>query len=388
MKHKTLRTAIHLTLLICAASLMTVSLRAQEKSTRNTWAWNNSDNGRKIEVKVENKVEFNDDYSDVAAIPADGALRIYDSRGPRTIRLAITRGSAGELRRDYSIDGQSRSFDAEGQRWLRAVLLQAVREGGLDATDRAARILKQQGTRGLVEEITYLKGDYVRRIYFGVLLSAPGVSTADLESALRNASNTIKGDYERAQLLLQVARVFLANRNLLPAYFDAVNKTGTPYEHARVLSGALKRDELSKEALSAIAQSAATIDSDYEKANLLVMGAERYQASLSLRMDWLHAARTIASDHEHHRALSGALRPNEISVEALSDLVQSAARIQSDYEKASFLIEALGHYRSDARLRAAFLETARTIGSEYERGRVQKQFEKAISEFEGKSNKG
>jgi hypothetical protein len=386
MRNAILRTASKSSLLILAALLLTASAQSQEKAARNTWKWNNSENGRRIEVTIENKVEFNDDYSDVAAIPGDGALRIYDSRGSRAIRLAITRGSTGELRRDYSIDGQTRSFDAEGQTWLRAVLMQAVREGGLDASDRAARILKQQGTRGLVEEIGYLKGDYVRRIYFAVLLSAPRVSPQDLESALRNASNTIKGDYERAQLLLQVANVFLVNQNLLPAYFDAVNKIAAPYEHARVLGGALKREALSKEALSAIAQSAATVDSDYEKANVLVMGAERYQASLSLRMDWLHAARTIASDHEHHRALSGALKPSEISVEALSDLVQSAARIQSDYEKASFLIEALGHYRSDARLRAAFLETARTIGSEYERGRVQKRLEKAISEVEGKSS--
>ena len=171
---------------------------SQEKPTRSNWTWNNSDDGRKIEVKVENKVDFNDDYSDVSTVADDGALRIYDSRGPRTFRLVVTRGAGGELRRDYSVDGQSRSFDAEGRVWLRGVLLQAVREGGLDARNRVQRILKQRGTRGLIEEIAYLKGDYVRRIYFEALLQAPGVSTQDLKSALHNASTTIKSDYERS----------------------------------------------------------------------------------------------------------------------------------------------------------------------------------------------
>lgn len=357
--------------------LLTPSSHSQEKSGRSTWTWNNSDDGRKIEVKVENKVEFNDDYTDVAAIPGDGALRIFDSRTARTFRLVITRDSAGELRRDYSVDGRGRSFDAEGQSWLRTVLLQAVREGGLDARTRAQRILKQRGASGLTEEITYLKGDYVRRIYFEELLQAPAVSTKDLKTAIHNASNSIVSDYERAQMLVQIAPVFLADKNLTADYFDAISRIKLDYEHARVLSGALKQTRLSKDALIAIAQSAASIESDYEKASLLIKGADRYQGDLSSRMEWLHAVRTIGSDYEHHRVLSGALKPNVISIEALSDLVRSAARMRSDYEKASFLIEAMSLYRGDAQLRAAFLETARTIGSEYERGRVQKRFEKA-----------
>jgi len=357
--------------------LMTPSSRSQEKSDRNTWTWINADDRKKIEVKVENKVEFNEDYSDVSAIPGDGALRIHDSRGAHTFRLVIARDSAGGIRRDYSVDGQSRTFDAEGQSWLRTVLLQAVREGGLDARTRAQRILKQRGASGLTEEITYLKGDYVRRIYFEELLQAPGVSTKDLKTAIHNASNSIVSDYERAQMLLQVAPVFLGDKNLTADYFGATSRIKSDYEHARVLSGALKQIRLSKDALIAIAQSAASIESDYEKASLLIKGADRYQGDLSSRMEWLHAVRTIGSDYEHHRVLSGALKPNVISIEALSDLVRSAARMHSDYEKASFLIEAVSLYRGDAQLRAAFLETARTIGSEYERGRVQKRFEKA-----------
>jgi bla regulator protein blaR1 len=357
--------------------LITPSLRSQEKSGRNAWTWINADDSKKIEIKVENKVEFNEDYSDVAAIPADGALRVTDSRTARTFRLAITRDSAGELRRDYSVDQRSRSFDAEGQTWLRTVLLQAVREGGLDARTRAQRILKQRGVRGLTEEITYLKGDYVHRIYFEELLQAPGVSTQDLKTAIHNASNSIASDYDRAQMLVQIAPVFLGNKDLVADYFNATSRIKQDYEHARVLAGALKQTRLSKDVLIAIAQSAATIQSDYEKAGLLIKGAERYQGDLSSRMEWLHAVRTIGSDYEHHRVLSGALKPEAISIEALSDLVRSAARMKSDYEKASFLIEAMSLYRGDAQLRAAFVETARTIGSEYERGRVQKRFEKA-----------
>src|SRR5262249_8955496 len=161
MRQTILNTGPHASLAILAVLLLTAPSQSQQKSGHSSWAWNNSDDGRKIEVSVENKVEFTDDYSDGASIPDDGVLRIHDSRGPRTFNLMVTRGPAGDLRRTYTIDNQAHVFDAEGQAWLRRVLLEAVRQGGLDARTRVARILKSRGPRGLIEEIGYLKGDYV-----------------------------------------------------------------------------------------------------------------------------------------------------------------------------------------------------------------------------------
>ena len=376
MRRKFSRTAVQFGLVTLGIALLFALLQAQDKSARSNWTWNNSDGPQKIEVRVENKVEFNEDYSDVAAIPFDGALRIYDSRGSRALRLAITAAPNGELRRDYWVDGKAQTFDAAGRTWLRGVLLEAVRQG-LDARNRVERILRQRGTRGLIEEIAFLKGDYPRRLYFEALLQAKDINNQDLRTALRNASTSISGDYERAQLLIQIAKPILAKRELTADYFEAVGKVDSAYEHGRVLASVLKDDEVSKDVLSHLAQSAARIKSDYEKASFLIKSAESYQGDAGLRAQWLNAVRTIDSDYEHHRALKSALKPNEISAEALADLVTSAARIQSDYEKASFLLEAMNHYRNDAHLRAAFMETARTIGSEYERGRVQKTFDRA-----------
>src|ERR1051325_5401798 len=136
-------------LLLLGVIALVSSLHAQDKTSRNTWTWNNSDDGKKIEVRVENKVDFNDDYSDVASIPGDGELRIYDSRSSaHTFKLVVTAAPNGGLRRDYWVDGQVRSFDAQARAWLRGVLLQAAREGGLDAKNRVERILRQRGTRG------------------------------------------------------------------------------------------------------------------------------------------------------------------------------------------------------------------------------------------------
>lgn len=355
-----------------------VSAQMTESSrSKSTWNWINQDGNQKIEVRVENKVEFNDDYSDVSNIPGDGALRIHDSRGSRTFRLHITRGSAGELKREYSVDGRAREFDAEGRIWLREVLLQAARQGGLDARNRVQRIARARGARGVVEEITHLKGDYVRRIYFEEFLQIPGVGDAELKTALRNASQTIDSDYERAQLLLQVARVFVSKGDLVSEYFAALNRMESDYERRRTLSGVLKREPLSRDALAAMAQSAKAIGSDYEKAVFLIQAGDRYHSDDRLRTDWFNTLRSVESDYEHHRVLSGLLKITALSTNALVDAMESAAQIQSDYEKASFLIEALGRYQSEPRLRTALINAAKTISSDYERGRVQKRLDRA-----------
>src|ERR1044072_4477490 len=135
MRTKFIRMAVQFGSLTLGILLLSSVLQAQDKSNRSTWTWNDSDGPTKIEVKVENKVNFNEDYSDVASIPYDGALRIYDSRGPRARRLVISAAPNGELRRDYWVDDQVRPFDVEARTWFRGVLLEAVRQG-LDAKNR------------------------------------------------------------------------------------------------------------------------------------------------------------------------------------------------------------------------------------------------------------
>jgi hypothetical protein len=365
-----------ITLLMILLSGVATAQITESSSSRSNWTWVNSDDGKKIEVRIENKVEFNEDYSDVANIPGDGALSIYDSRGPHKIRLLVTRGSAGELKRNYFVDGDTRTFDNEARAWLRKVLLEAVRQGGLDARNRVQRIIQQRGARAVAEEITYLKGDYVRRIYFEAFLQASGLSTDDLKTAIRNASQTIDSDYERAQMLLQVAPVFVSKQELVADYFMALNRLQSDYERRRTLSGLLKREQLSRETLSAMAMAAKALGSDYEKAVFLLHSINRYHSDDRLRADWFNAVSTIGSDYEHHRVLSGLLKVPGLSINALVDAMESAMNIQSDYEKASFLIEALNHYQSEARLRTALMNVAKTITSEYERGRVQKRLDR------------
>ncbi|MCA1631989.1 MAG: hypothetical protein LC785_09020 [Acidobacteria bacterium] len=365
--------ALSAALVALVAALPTGGARAQE--SRNTWTWSHSDDNKKLEVKVENKVEFNEDYSDVSDIPSDGALRIVDTRDSSMARrLVVTRGASGELQRDYALNGARREFDAAAREWLRATLLVAARRGGLDARNRVRRILARGGSKAVIQELTHIEGDYARRIYFDEFLKIDNLGDEERHSALVNASQSIKSDYERAQLLLGTAGVYLPKGSLAPAYFEALGRLSSDYERRRVLSVAIKRTDLSREALSAMAPTAAAIGSDYEKATFLSEAARRHQADDRLRAAFFAATNSIGSDYERRRVLNAALKSGELSRDALIDVARSAARMKSDYEKATFLIGAADRYQADERLRAVFLEAVGTIGSDYERSRVQTRF--------------
>jgi hypothetical protein len=296
--------------LFLAGSGSSSSVRAQQSQERSAWTWNNTDDHLKMEVKVEGKVEFNDDYSDVQQIPDDGMLRVREERPGLAKRYVVTRGADGQLRRSFTVNGEARAFDAEAREWVRGMLLVATRQGGLDARTRIRRILQRSGAKGLIEEISQIKGDYARRLYFEELLKVEGLDAAALTDALRGASRQISSDYERAQLLLHVADVYLNRSELLPVYFEAADRIGSDYEHRRVLSAALKQNKLGQEALLKMLKSSSAIKSDYEKATFLIEAAELFAGETRLRPAFLDVVKTINSDHERGRVLSTLAQKN------------------------------------------------------------------------------
>ncbi len=281
---------------------------AQDKS-RSMWTWQHSDDGWRREVKVEGRADFTEDYTDVQSLAADSMVRVEERRDGHTRRYEMRRaGDDGTLRRTYTIDGAPRAVDADGQRWLAGMLLVAVRQGGLDAPTRVARLLSKHGPDGVLAEIAQIEGDYARRTYFDALLKTTNLNANVLQKAMRLAAGLIAGDYERAQLLQHVADTYLRADNLVPVYFDALDHIGSDYERRRVLTTALHNSALSQTARRRLLQSAAALTSDYEKVTLLIAAAPTYQHDRELRTAFDEAVSTIGSDHERGRVRNALAR--------------------------------------------------------------------------------
>jgi hypothetical protein len=286
-----------------AATARALAMQTPKSESRTTSIWSHSDDGVKMEVRAEGKIEFTDDYTDVESISDDGLFQVIDERGGETRKLRVTPGANGVLQRTFTLNGQAREFDAAAAAWLGRILPEAAREGALDAETRARRILQQKGTEGVLEEITRLRSDYARRVYFEALVKEGNLDAGNLELVLRKASKQITSDFEAASFLIGFARTYLERRSLIAPFFEATRRITSDYEHGRVLFAVLKNSPNS-EVLAGLLESARHITSDYEKARFLIEAAPLYLDNKGLRASYLETIRSITSDYERGRVLT------------------------------------------------------------------------------------
>jgi hypothetical protein len=341
------------------------SIRAEDSN----WTWRHVEDDIKLEVAIRGRVEFADDYSDVTTISDGGSIRVTDEKGGVT-RKFEARATAVGVQRSYWVNGAARQIDQEARAWLAKVLDDTVRQGGYDARPRVQRILKQGGPNAVLKEISRLKGDYVKRIYFDELFNNGKLDDETVRLALHQAATEIHSDYEKAQLLVKMSEDYLANDGQRAIYLEGVNTIHSDYEKGRALGALLKKGNLGRENMLFALRAVKNISSDYERAQLLIKIANAFALDESAREAYLEAVATLRSDYEKGRVFSAFLKKGQGDTKNLLFVLKSAPGISSDYERAQLLIKVASAGAGDESVRSALVDAARTIHSEYERGRV------------------
>ena len=324
--------------LLLSSPVHGLQTQTSRKETSNVTRWEHTETelGLRRRLEIRGKAEFTDDYTDIKSVSEGGWVIVEEHRGPQSYRYEVRRDGAGQVTRSFFVNGTARPLDESGKAWLSKFVLDAVRQGGIDAEKRVRTILSQRGVAGVLAEIGQISGDWAKRLYYEQLLKQANLDATALRDVLRQLARDISSDYEQAQLLTAVAPMLTGKDVAIQPYFDAVATIKSDYEHGRVLKSILNQGTPSSALLVLIASSTQSIRSDYERRGVLTAVA----------------------------------RTKSQSEEVLRILLDSAVEISSDYEKATFLVEVSNVYTGDTRLRSAFLKAAESIKSDYERGRV------------------
>lgn len=341
------------------------------KETSNVTRWEHTDTdiGLRRRLEVRGKAEFTDDYTDIQSVSDNGYVIVEEQRDGQSYRYEV-RASGGQLTRLFYLNGAARSLDETSRAWLAKMVLDAVRQGGIDTEKRVSRILAQRGVAGVLVEIALIEGDWAKRNYYEQLIKQANLDATALRDVLRQVARDISSDYEQAQLLTAVAPMLTGKDAAIQPYFDAVATIKSDYERSRVLKTILKQGTPSRALLVLVASATKSIHSDYEKAGVLKRVAAVYLDEPSLRELFFQTVATVGSDYERRGVLTALVKTKNQSEEVLRLLLDAAAAISSDYEKATFLVDVSNTYMGDTRLKSAFLKAAESIKSDYERGRV------------------
>ena len=360
----------------CAALLFATPMVGQQTpqksrdETTSVTRWMHTDDGLKRLFEARGKPEFTDDYTDIKDISVGGWVIIEEQRDRESFRYEVRRDPAGQLTRAYYVNGTARPLDANAKAWLAKFVLDAVRQGGIDAEKRVSTILAQRGVPGVLTEIDQINGDYAKRRYYQALLQQANLDGNTLRDVLRQVARDISSDYEQSQLLIAVAPMLTGKETAIQPFFDAVATIKSDYEHSRVLKTVLKQGTPSRAVLVLIAGSTKNISSDYEKAGVLKRLAAVYLDDPTLRELFFQTIGSISSDYERRGVLTALVKTKTQSEEVLRLLLDAAANMSSDYEKATFLVQVSNEYTGETRLKSAFLKAVESIKSDYERGRV------------------
>jgi beta-lactamase regulating signal transducer with metallopeptidase domain len=352
-----------------AAKTVQASVSHNTNDSSGNWIWSN--NGEKLQVSYRGTFEFNDDDTDVRQISSGGWLKISDGNwlGRHAVEI---RERGGQLEHLYYVNASERPYEPEGRLWLQQNLPKFVRNTGLGAEGRVARLLKTGGPAAVLTEIGRIDSSYAKGIYFKQLLKQGTLTPDQYRQVMTQASREMRSSsYELAQLLIAAAENLPNDEASRAAYFAAAVGISSDYELRRVYSAMLKRGPVSPEILGGILANAKSISSDYELSELLRLIMSQQALDDRNRAAFFNAAATIDSAYERHRVLSAVISKERPSEPALLEAALAAgASINSSYETSQFLQEVLRQNGVEGRVRAPFFAAVGRIGSNYETGRV------------------
>ena len=125
-----------------------------------TW----SDGKQKLEIKYDGAVEFTDDDSDVKSLSPADYLKIREGGWTSAHTVEFEADGSGAIRRRYWEGSSEKPFDPQGKAWLSQTLPRIIRQTGIGAPARVARILKAKGAAGVLSEITLIEGSWAKRV--------------------------------------------------------------------------------------------------------------------------------------------------------------------------------------------------------------------------------
>ena len=105
----------------------------------------------------EGEFEFTDDDLDVQRMSPNGTLRVTDGGWFSRHTVEFRADASGAIERRYREGTSERPFEPEGRQWLAQVLPAFIRQTGIGAPARVARILRQGGPQAVLREIALIE---------------------------------------------------------------------------------------------------------------------------------------------------------------------------------------------------------------------------------------
>lgn len=332
-----------------------------------TWTYMNDGEGFRVESRGE--IVFRDDDRGVARIADGGFMTVELIDGRRSRKLDIRPSTGGNLDYTYFVNDRRAEYDAAARRAFEDVFVEIIRESGVGADERVARILKTGGIDDVFEEIELIRSSSSTRRYMVALVEQADLGADELVRAARLAETDIPSSGDRSNFLRTAAPQFFAHRASLDAYFDAVQSIPSSGDRSKTLLSALEY-EIDRDLFLRLLDAASGIPSSGDKTRVLVAAAGRHADDESVRTAYFDTIETIPSSGDRSRLILLLLTEYELDDASTAKAFEAARSIPSSGDKARVLAAAAPNYTGSAAQREMFFTAVNSIPSSGDRARV------------------
>jgi hypothetical protein len=353
--------------LLASTAAAQVSISSSDGDGRMRWM--HSDGNDSYEVDAVGTVVFASDDSGIESISSGGYLTIKVEENGRRVALDVRPGSGGDLTYDYRVNGRRVDYDASARREIGKLLLMVIRESGINADVRVARILKKDGVKGVFDEIAEIRsGSSVGR-YLTELVAQADMNTRELTHAADVAEHRIGSSGSLARFLRTSAPVFIADEGTYDGYFSALESISSSGDKTRTLMAVVEA-EPGREGFVRTLRTAQGISSSGDKTRLLLSTLGHFPSDAVVRDLYFKTVGTISSSGDRSRLLRALLTEYEIDEQTAAMAFESAAGISSSGDKSRVLIQAAPYYTDTDAQRDQFFRAVNTISSSGDHARV------------------
>jgi beta-lactamase regulating signal transducer with metallopeptidase domain len=178
-------------------------------------------------------------------------------------------------------------------------------------------------------------------------------------------------DYEKGQLLAQVAKRYVRTDSLRDAYLAAVFSMTSDYERSKALIALLERDSIPATHTAKVLNAAAMMTSDVSRGVVLRKISPLTFADTTVQKAYLGVINAMTSNVERANAISSLVRQKGLSQGVQLALIRGISAITSNTDKANALLVFLeSQGTADPVVRRSFLKSAETLTSDSDYRRV------------------
>jgi hypothetical protein len=316
-----------------------------------------------VDLRLDGKIEFNEDFTDIASISSGGFLRLDVTDGGVRHELEL-KPKGGSLERVWRVDGKEQPYDDAARTWLASFLIDLDRITAIGVDHRLPRLLRQGGVNAVLEETNLMRGEYARNVYYTKLAAAVKLSPADVTRVIQQATALKTSDYYATQLLESVGKSSGGDAAVRAAMVGLAATLKSDYYMSESIGIITAHGPLTAGDMDVLVGIVPRIKSDYYRAEvirrMLKAGVPAGKAKTII-----DAAAEIKEDYYLVDALTAVASTLAIGESDLLMMVDRGRRMSSDYYASELLRTAATHKAATARVRQAAADAASGLSSYY-----------------------